>query len=169
MDEEKVTTSLDEYDNAEPVDLDDISNKYLTFELSALINTSKLFGIAMKNVIEIVNMQYASEVPYAPSYVKGMINLRGSIVPLVDINERFGFEETEYNEKTCIIVVEINENQIGLIVNMVHDVVNIRQISPLPKEVDKISNKYVSGVSELEDGRVVLIMDTDLVIGMDII
>ena len=52
---------------------------------------------------------------------------------------------------------------------MVHDVVNIRQISPLPKEVDKISNKYVSGVSELEDGRVVLIMDTDLVIGMDII
>lgn len=165
MDEEKVKSSMSEYEDNEQADLDDIANKYLTFELSAGAESSKVYGIQMKNVIEIVNMQPISEVPYAPEYVKGIINLRGRIVPLIDINDRFGFPETPYNERTCIIVVNIEENYIGLIVNMVYEVVNIKQISKLPKEVDKISNKYVSGIAKNEENdQTVLIMDTALVI-----
>lgn len=162
MSEEKVIAT-DEY-SSEQIDVDDISNKYLTFELSAVLESSKVFGIAMKNIIEIITIQQISEVPHAPSYVKGLVNLRGSLVPLVDINERFGFPETEYNDRTCVIVVEIKENLIGLIVNQVYDVVTIRKTSPLPAEIDQISNKYVSGVAELEDGRVALIMDAALVV-----
>lgn len=164
MDEEKVTNSIDNYGNEQQTDVDDISNRYLTFELSALIDSSKVFGIALKDVIEIVSLETPAEVPYAPSYVKGIINLRGSVVPLVDINERFGFPETEYDERSCIIVAEINENRIGLIVNKVFEVVTIKKISPLPKEVDKISNKYVSGIANMDSGKAVLIMDTSLVI-----
>lgn len=169
MSEEKVLENLDEnFSGEEQVTLDDIANKYLTFELNSDNDSSKVYGIALKDVIEIVGIQPASEVPYVPEYIKGIINLRGSIVTLVDINERFGFPETVYDERTGVIVVEIEESLVGLIVNRVFEVINVRKISPLPKEVNNISNKYISGVAKLPDEDVsVLIMDTSLVVNMN--
>lgn len=169
MGEDNIKNSMPEYHDGEDggnFEFDDISNKYLTFELSSPEDSSKVYGIEMKDVIEIVNIQPISEVPYAPAYVKGVINLRGRIVPLIDINDRFCFAQTDYNERTCIIVVNIGENYIGLIVNQVYEVVNVREISPLPKELDKISNKFVSGIARTGEGNI-LIMDTNLVTGME--
>lgn len=131
--------------------------KYLKFALD-----TEVFGIAIKNVIEIIGMQPITPIPDVPTYMRGIVNLRGKIIPIIDVRMRFGKPVAEYNDRTSIIVVNIQESLIGLIVDFVSDVANIPDelISRPPDMVSGSDGQYIQGIGN-SDNSVVLILDCD--------
>lgn len=128
--------------------------RFLTFELG-----KESYGIEIRYVTEIIGLQPVTEVPELPDYMKGIINLRGKIIPVMDVRLRFNKPFREYNDRTCIIVVDIDEVSIGLIVDSVSEVLSIpeEEIVP-PPEVNKTGNKYIKGIGKVGQG-VKLILD----------
>ncbi len=111
-------------------------------------------------MLEIIKVQPFTHIPNVPYYIKGVINLRGKIVPVIDVRLKFKLQEMEYDEKTCIIVVIINEMQVGLIVDSVSEVATIspdRTAAP-PEFGSNITNQYLLGIAEVGK-RVILIID----------
>lgn len=132
----------------------EMDGKYLTFWIAG-----QLFGAPIVHVVQIVGMQQITEVPEFPFYAKGIINLRGSIIPLIDVRLRLNKPEAAYNERTCIIVMDINQNNVGFIVDEVDAVTAISDdlISP-PPQLSGDSSPYITGVGRLES-RVTLLLD----------
>lgn len=97
---------------------DDLSSRYMTFLIG---NT--IYGISLVHVIEIVNVQHIAQVPNTPVHVKGVINLRGKVIPVLDVRLKMYKDERAYDDKTCIIVITIQDMNIGLIVDSVSEVV----------------------------------------------
>lgn len=143
----------------EQIDTSEMDGKYLTFWTA-----KQLFGVPIAHVVQIVGMQAITEIPEFPSYAKGIINLRGSIIPLIDIRLRLGKPECDYDERTCIIVTSIEEKDVGFIVDAVDAVTAIqdKDIAPPPQVSGSMSN-YITGVGKLEDG-VALLMDARKII-----
>ena len=102
--------------------IDEMRGRYLTFFID-----NQVFGIPIADVIQIVGVQEITEVPEFPTYAKGIINLRGNIVPLIDMRIRFHKEELPYNDRTCVIVTNIGSRLIGLVVEAVDEVVHKRR------------------------------------------
>ncbi|NLM79860.1 MAG: purine-binding chemotaxis protein CheW, partial [Clostridiales bacterium] len=102
------------------VDDDPQDGRYLTFSLD-----SECYGIEIKYVTEIIGIQPITEVPEMPEYIKGIINLRGRIIPVMDVRLRFKKPFREYDERTCIIVIEIRDIVLGLIIDRVSEVLTI--------------------------------------------
>lgn len=136
--------------------------KYLTFLLD-----NESYGIGINNVTEIIGIQPITLVPELPDYIRGIINLRGKIIPVMDVRLRFKKAFREYNDRTCIIVIDINDLSIGLIVDSVSEVLVIpdQDIIP-PPSLNKINNKYIKGIGKT-DNQVKLILDCDKLIGED--
>lgn len=138
----------------------EIEGKWLTFWMDR-----QLFGVTIANVDQIVSMQAITEVPEYPHYAKGIINLRGSIIPLVDLRLRLGKPEMEYNDHTCIIIISVGNGQLGFIVDEVDAVTAIPQqaISPPPKMGGDATSRYLTGVARIshDDGteKIVLCLD----------
>jgi len=130
--------------------------RYLTFFLGA-----EYYGVDLRNTAEIIGMQSITRVPGLPDYIKGIINLRGRVVPVMDVRLRFGEKPLEYSDRTCIIVMEREGISIGLIVDGVSDVWSIaeRDVVP-PPEFYAIRNRYIMGIGQVENG-VRLILDCD--------
>ncbi len=131
------------------------ANKYLNFRIG-----EESYGISIKHVREIIEMQNISEVPDMPGYVKGVINLRGKVIPIVDIRLRFRFEERKYDDRTCVIVIEINNSTIGFIVDTVEDVLEIpeKDVEPAPKfKTASGKERYISGVGKVGDSVKILL------------
>ena len=103
--------------------------KYMTFQIG-----TDVFGIELKYVNEIIPMQYMAPVPEVEHYIKGLINLRGKIVPVIDVADRFGKESFEYNDRTCIIVIDVQNVVVGLIVEKILEVVSIEEEDILPDD-----------------------------------
>lgn len=144
----------------------EMDGKYLTF-----LTQGQLFGIAIADVVQIVGMQEITEIPDFPSYAKGIINLRGTITPLIDMRLRLGKSEKAYDERTCIIVTLMNGNiAVGFIVDEVDAVTSIDEanISPPPKVAHESGNPYLIGVARHE-GRVVLLMDVSRILSQDVV
>ncbi|MDS0524646.1 chemotaxis protein CheW [Clostridium sp. SHJSY1] len=133
--------------------------KYLTFVLG-----NESYGIEIKNVTEIIGIHPITEVPELPEYIRGIINLRGKIIPVMDVRIRFRKLFREYNDRTCIIVVDIKDVAIGLIVDSVAEVISIvdSDIVP-PPDVNKNGNKYIKGIGKVGN-EVKLILDCDKLI-----
>ena len=130
-------------------------DKFLTFILG-----NEFYGIEIKYVTEIVGMQPITEVPELPDYIRGIINLRGKIIPVMDVRLRFKKPLREYNDRTCIIVVDIRDISIGLIIDSVSEVLSIPEgdIVP-PPEVNKgHNNRYIKGIGKV-GGDVKIILD----------
>jgi len=125
-------------------------DKYLIFSIG-----NQSYGIDIEYVIEIIGIEPITEVPELPDYVKGVINLRGKIIPVMDVRLKFKKEPKEYDDRTCIIVVEISNISIGLIIDRVLDVVNIdeKNISPQPKTNSNKdnTNKYIKGIGKVQN------------------
>ncbi|MGD9569218.1 MAG: chemotaxis protein CheW [Sedimentibacter sp.] len=136
------------------LDEDTLKDKYLTF-----YTDNQLFGILISEVVQIIGMQEITAVPEFPSYAKGVINLRGIIIPIIDVRLRLKKEEIEYNERTCIIVTNINGSYIGFIVDSVNEVTNIYNdnISKPPKMGADYVNTYITGIAKLNNNIVLLI------------
>jgi len=138
--------------------------KYLTFSLAA-----EEYGISILRVKEIIGMMAITMIPQTPAYVKGVINLRGKVIPVVDLRLKFGMNEIEYTDRTCIIVVEVRTNNskvlIGIVVDAVSDVLNIRDsdIEDTPTFGTSMKTDYILGMAKAEDG-VKILLDIDMVI-----
>lgn len=119
--------------------------KYLTFSMG-----HETYGIEIRYVIEIIGFQPMTEVPEQPEYNKGIINLRGAIIPVMDIRLRFKKQFKEYNNRTCIIVVDVSTTHIGLIVDGVSEVITIpeEEIVALP-ETNAANSPYIQGVGKI--------------------
>ena len=142
----------------------DLLEKWLTFWLDG-----QLYGSAIVHVEQIVSMMPITEVPEYPHYAKGVISIRGTIIPLIDLRLRIGKAEAEYTDQTCIIICRIDENQIGFIADSVDAVMTITpdMISPPPKMGEDGSARYLSGIARIstEDGeKLVLCLDTTKVL-----
>jgi len=136
------------------LDEDTLKNKYLTF-----YTEHQLFGIPIADVIQIVGMQEITIVPEFPNYAKGVINLRGTIIPIIDVRLRLKKEEKKYDDRTCIIVTNINDSYIGFIVDSVDEVAKINEdnISDPPKMGLDYVNTYITGIAKLKNNIVLLI------------
>lgn len=133
---------------------DEMKGKYLTFW-----TCGQLLGIPISLVVQIVGLQEITAMPEFPPYAKGVINLRGNIIPVIDIRLRLNQPETEYTERTCIIVTSINESAAGFIVDEVAEVINIDDsIISAPPQITSSGNGYVTGVAKLER-KVALLID----------
>jgi len=144
-------------------DEDTMKDQYLTFKIA-----DEVFGFGIEYVTEIVGMQNITEVPDMQSFVKGVINLRGSVIPVIDVRLRFGQSEREYDERTCIIVVKMNDLSVGLIVDIVQEVTDIpeSQVSPPPSVYGGAGSDYIHGMGKLED-KVVILLNVTMLLGQD--
>jgi len=136
-------------------DEDTISNKYLTFTMG-----EHSYGIPIASVRDIIEMQKIAVVPDMPPYVKGVINLRGKIIPVVDMRLRLGLPPREYDNRTCIIVIELKNTLIGLIVDVVEEVLEIppSAIEPTPhfRNVEA-EERYIQGIGKAGDKLKILL------------
>jgi purine-binding chemotaxis protein CheW len=132
------------------------ADKYLLFNLG-----EEVYGINIAHVTEIIEMQKITDVPDMPDFIKGVINLRGRVIPVMDLRLRFRMAERDYDDRTCIIIANIDATSMGFIVDTVAEVHDIgeSEIEPSPsfKETDERSN-YISGLGKVGD-RVTILID----------
>ena len=140
-------------------DRDTQKGKYMTFK-----SGNEYFGLEIQYVNEIIQLQAITAIPETEDYIKGLINLRGKVIPVVDVRLRFKQEPFEYNDRTCIIVINIKSMMVGLIVEKIAEVVEIKEDNILPPpsvgRTDKVQNKYVYGIGKVGD-TVKLLLDPD--------
>ena len=142
-------------------------NKYVTFK-----SGNEYFGLKIEYVSEIIVYQEITEIPESEDYIKGLINLRGKIIPVIDVRIRFKQEPMEYTDRTCIVIVNVNDMVVGLIVEKMAEVVEIKEedILPPPKVViggeDKLQNRYVYGIGKVGDS-VKLLLDPERILKDD--
>ena len=136
-----------------------LGGKYLTFRLH-----KEDYGIEILKVREIFGMQEITSVPGVPEYVKGVINLRGRIIPVIDLRLKFDFKEIEYNKETCIIVVLIEEILVGIIVDTVSEVVDIPgdDIEQSPSFGADTPTEYLLGMGKVKE-RVIILLNVEKV------
>ena len=131
-------------------------NKYLTFVVE-----KEYYGIEIRYVTEIIGIQSITEVPDLPEYIRGIINLRGKIIPVMDVRLRFGKKPREYDDRTCIIVIDINDMFVGLIVDSVCEVMSIPDGEiVVPPDFDQSENKFIKGIGKTGN-EVRLILDCE--------
>ena len=144
-----------------------LEGKYLTFNLD-----KEEYGIGILKIKEIIGMLPITAVPQTPEYVKGVINLRGKVIPVLDLRLRFEMKKIEYTERTCIIVVEIEGQAgtvlIGVVVDSVSEVLNIKgeEIEATPTFGAKLNTEYILGMAKKE-GSVKILLDIDRVLNAE--
>jgi purine-binding chemotaxis protein CheW len=147
--------------------LQEREGKYLTFTLAG-----EDYGISILKIKEIIGMMAITSVPQTPGFVKGVINLRGKVIPVVDLRLRFAMESMAYNERTCIIVVETGgrgtDIVIGIVVDSVSEVLNIKSedIEDTPTFGTALDTDYILGMAKME-GKVKILLDIDEVLGAE--
>lgn len=138
-----------------------VDQKLLTFSLA-----EEAYGVSILKVKEIIGMMDITPVPRTPDFIKGVVNLRGKIIPIMDLRIKFGMTAQEYNERTCIIVVEIDmkgsQKLLGVVVDMVSEVVTVspEQIEPPPEYGTHAEHNFILGIGKIKE-KVVIILDID--------
>ncbi len=137
--------------------------KYLTFAIG-----KETYGIEIRFVTEIIGIQPITEVPEVPEYVKGIINLRGKIIPVIDVRLKFRKDAIAYDDRTCIIVIALDNVTVGLIVDNVAEVLSIGEdhIVPPPDARTGFQNRYIKGIGNVDD-NVKLLLDCALLLTDD--
>jgi purine-binding chemotaxis protein CheW len=144
-----------------------LAGKYLTFALGA-----EEYGLPVLKVREIIKMLDITQVPQVPAHVKGVINLRGKVIPVVDLRLKFGFSEQGYTERTCVIVVEVampnGRVMMGIVVDAVSEVLTIaaEDIEWTPEFGGRVDTDYMNGIAKVK-GKVKILLDLDRVLGAD--
>nr|MBF0223711.1 purine-binding chemotaxis protein CheW [Desulfobulbaceae bacterium] len=135
-------------------DEDTLKDKYLTFHLAG-----EDYGIEIAFVTEIIGIQKITEVPDMPRFIRGVINLRGKVIPVMDVRLRFNLEERAYDERTCIVVVDINSTAVGLVVDEVSEVADIPEndVEPPPNTGKGKSSRYLKGMGKMGDSVKILL------------
>lgn len=139
-----------------------IDDLYMVF----IINNQK-YALSSKYITEIIEILPITKVPFLPDYMKGIINLRSTIIPVMDARLRFGMNPIEYSERTCIIIIENDTNKIGLIVDAVNEVLTIPSEKIMESTCDKddVKNNFVNGISQINN-EIQLILDCDSLVNI---
>ena len=152
-------SDIDKDDDLFIVDDDDDNsqeNKYLLFHTG-----DEMYGIGIMHVTDIIELQKITTVPDMPEYIKGVINLRGKVIPVMDLRLRFKMIPREYDDRTCIIIINVDIMSIGLIVDTVSEVRDIlkKDIDPPPEfKTEYSAERYISGLGKIE-GEVKILLD----------
>jgi len=142
----------------------DLAGKYLTFELG-----EETYGVGILKVQEIIKMQEITKVPRTPEYVKGVINLRGKVMPVISLRNLFGMEEAETSRDTCIIVMRVQRGEasvvLGVIADKVSEVLEIgeEEIEPAPSFGNRVDTHFILGMAKSKDA-VKILLDMDKVV-----
>jgi len=138
-------------------DEDTQKDKFLTFHLG-----NEDYGIDIKYVTEIIGIQKITEIPDMPDFIKGVINLRGKVIPVMDVRTRFKIKSCDYDDRTCIMVVNINDTSIGLVVDTVSEVTDIPEanIEEPPRTGKGIKSRYIKGMGKVGE-EVKILLDVD--------
>jgi len=139
------------------------AGKYLTFALA-----EEEYGLEILKVREIISMSEITSVPKTPEFVKGVINLRGKVIPVIDLRLKFTMEEVPYTDETCIIVVDVDGIEMGIIVDHVSEVLDIASgdIEDAPEFGASVDIDFILGMGKAE-GRVTILLDISRVIGSE--
>jgi purine-binding chemotaxis protein CheW len=143
------------------------AGKYLTFALA-----QEEYGLLVIKVREIIKIMDITAVPQMPDHVKGVINLRGKVIPIIDLRAKFGLPAQDYTERTCIIVAEVEVEDrkvmLGIIVDWVSEVLNIAndEIEPAPDFGERLDTAYMQGIAKIK-GKVKILLDLDRVLAAD--
>ena len=134
--------------------------RYLTFDLD-----EEVFGLEIRYVTEIIGMQPITKIPEVAEHIKGIINLRGKIIPVIDMRLKFAKEPISYNDRTCIVVVDTEDMVVGLIVDKVSEVLSIddQDIVPPPDQRTGIRNEYIHGIGKIDD-KVKILLDCKMLL-----
>lgn len=145
-DQASPTIELQEDEDSDDVGEDTQKDKYLSFLIG-----DEMFAVSIQFVTEIIVMQRITEVPDTPVFIKGVINLRGKVIPVIDVRIRFGMDTREYDDRTCIVVVECNEISVGMIVDTVNEVVDIPEssVDPAPRTHSGVESSYIEGMGKI--------------------
>jgi purine-binding chemotaxis protein CheW len=150
---------------AASADVSALAGKYLTFSLAG-----EEYGLPVLKVREIIKILDITAVPQAPHHVKGVINLRGKVIPVVDLRLKFGFPSQEYDERTCIIVIEValqsSKALMGMVVDAVSEVLTIgaEEIEGTPEFGEHVNTEFMKGVAKIK-GHVKFLLDLDRIFG----
>jgi purine-binding chemotaxis protein CheW len=150
--------------HAKPHEVNEREGKYLTFSLA-----NEQYGINILKIKEIIGMLPITFVPKTPPYIKGVINLRGKVIAVADLRMRFNMEPIDYNDRTCIIVVEVEGKDgmvlNGIVVDSVSEVLNINggEIENAPSFGTRLQTSYILGIAK-KDGDVKILLDIDRVL-----
>ncbi|MGF7184324.1 purine-binding chemotaxis protein CheW [Desulfitispora alkaliphila] len=136
-------------------------NQLVVFQLKTE-NSTQEFGVNINQVHEINRLTSPTKIPNSPDFVEGVINLRGKVIPIVDIKKKFHMGMIEYNEETRIIVIEVSGQTVGIVVDSVSEVLRISgdAIEPPPTFIGGIGSEYITGVGKLEN-RLLILLDLD--------
>jgi len=137
--------------------------KYLTFVLA-----EEEYGLEILKVREILGMLDITAVPRTPDFVKGVVNLRGKVIPVVDLRLKFGFDAAEQTDETCIIVVDVNEVEMGVIIDKVSEVLDIgdEDIEDSPNFGSQVDTDFILGMGKAE-GKVTILLDIGKVLSKE--
>ena len=141
--------------------------QYLTFQLSG-----EMYAVGILNVKEIIEYGQLTEIPMMPAFIRGVINLRGSVVPVIDLAARFGGRQTESSRRTCIVIIEIGTDEerhdIGVVVDAVSEVLEVSSadIEPAPSFGAKIRADFIDGMGKI-GGKFVIILDIQRVLSVE--
>jgi len=155
------------HDNPEELIISSDANQYLTFVLA-----EEEYGVDIHKVQEVRGWDSVTPMPNAPSYIKGVINLRGDIVPVVDLRERFGLDSIEYGPRTVVIVIKVaggkNTTTMGIVVDAVSDVYNVmdKEMKPPPDFCSVIHAEYVRGLATVNE-RMLILLDSDALLRLE--
>jgi len=127
------------------IDQDSMEGMYLTFDLA-----TEGYGIEIRHVIEIIGIQPITAVPDLPDHVIGVLNLRGKVISIIDVRRRFRLPHRDHDERTCIVVVNVNDNSVGLVVDKVSEVITIPAIDiEPPPAAGKKGRRYIAGMGKI--------------------
>ncbi len=138
------------------------SEKFLTFRL-----IKEKYGIEILKIREIIGMVDITPMPQTPTFIKGIINLRGKVIPVIDLRIKFGLDASDYSRESCMIIVDMKGKQIGLIVDAVHDVIELKQ-----EQIDeasfgiKINGDFLSGIGKFGN-EVIILLNIDRVLSSE--
>lgn len=144
-------------------------NKYLTFSVKNLIDSKERienYGIPIKKVQEIIGMMEYTPIPKTPEFIKGVINLRGKIITIIDLRLKLGFKKVEYNDRTCIIIVDVVveniQKVIGFVVDIVSEVLDIKseQIEEFSQEETEQDKKIIDGIAKINE-KIIMLLDME--------
>lgn len=141
--------------------------KHLTFSLG-----KETYGIPIQHVQQIIGMMDITEIPHTPKFIKGVTNLRGKIIPILDLRLKFELPPIDYTDRTCIIIVEMHVNGIkkwmGVVVDAVSEVLNIQssEIEPPPQYGTQTENDFLTGMGKVK-GKVILLLEMQKVLNQE--
>ena len=148
---------------AEKKDTSAMDGKFLTFILG-----KEVYGIEILKVREIIGLMDITTVPQTPEYMKGVINLRGKVIPVIDLRLKFGMPEEEHTQETCVIVVEVNNTSLGIIVDSVSEVSDINggEIEDAPSFGQGIDTSFIMALGKVKD-KIIILLDIEAVLSSE--